>query len=56
MNAETETVKLKRGTAVKIAAKLGLSVTHVSLAIKGERQPGPKLAREIEKERQKQAA
>lgn len=54
--AESEgTVKLKRGTAVKIARKLQLSVNHVSKSIKGERIPGAELAREIEKERQRQS-
>lgn len=56
MNATAEPVKLKRGTAAKIARKLDLSVTHVSLVIKGERVGSAKLTREIERECLKQRA
>lgn len=55
MNTITEPVKLKRGTAAKIARRLKLSVTHVSLVAKAERKGSDKLNRAILREREKQA-
>lgn len=56
MGETTGKVKLKYGTATKIATRLGLSVPHVTLVLRGHRKPGRKLARAIQREIEKQQA
>lgn len=50
-----EPVKLKRGTASEIAARLGMSVHHVNEVIKRNREGSEELNREIEYEREREA-
>lgn len=47
-------VKLEYGSATRIAKKVKVSVAHVTLVLKGERKPGPRLARAIQREVEKQ--
>lgn len=56
MGVRIVNVKLKRGSATKIAKRLKLSVPHVTLVLRGEREAGPKLAAAIQREADKQSA
>ena len=56
MKAITEPVKLKHGTATKIARRFKCSVQHVSQISKGKRNGRPTLVAAIEREAQKQKA
>lgn len=47
---------LKRGDIAAIARRLKLSINHVSLCEKGERTPGPKLDRELQRVRARREA
>lgn len=45
-----------RGDVAAIARRTGVSMQHVSLCVRGERIPGPKLAAEINRVRALRAA
>ncbi len=55
MGVKIKNIKLRRGTATRIAEKLELSVPHVSLVLRGKREAGEALAAEIYREAAKQS-
>ncbi len=55
MSQSTVNVKLKRGTAAKLARRFKVSEPHISLILKNKRVGRASLMRAIERERLRQA-